>query len=95
MIIYSTGFTVPASPPAREFAASFFRYLSTSARDGKSPLQPNPVRRMPGGMEKIVSDGFVLLGAGSMENRELARSRTEDWMTPVSGEKLGYQFVET
>jgi len=45
---------------------------------------------MPGGLERIVNDGFALLGPGSMVDRE--SSRTEAWMKPVSAEKLVYKI---
>ena len=54
-------------------------------------LVSNPVRSMPGGLEKIVEDGFVLLGTGTMEDRKHAS--TEPWMTPVHAEKLVYKLV--
>jgi len=76
---------VPASPAARCFAVAFYRWLS----HGNS-LHPNPVRLMPGGLDKIVADGFALLGAGSMQDR-LPEQRTESWMKPVSAEKLVYR----
>ncbi|KAM0323657.1 hypothetical protein ACHAQA_008592 [Verticillium albo-atrum] len=76
---------VPASERARRFAVSFYEWLSSSAR-----LGPNPVRLMPGGLDKIVSDGFILLGSGSMEDRQT--QRTEAWMRPISGEKLVYRI---
>ena len=55
---------VPASLAARLFAAAFYRWIS---QNGK--IQANPVRPMPGGLDRIVPDGFVLLGAGTMEDR--------------------------
>ncbi|CAI6088193.1 unnamed protein product [Clonostachys chloroleuca] len=78
---------VPVSEDARRFAASFYRWLSSGA-----PVTPNPVRLMPGGLDKIVPDGFALLGSGSMEDRQ--RRRTEAWMKPISGEKLVYRIDE-
>jgi len=77
------GMTVPASPEARKFAVEFYKYLSNS------PLLPNPVRLMPGGLKRIVEDGFELLGTGTMGQR--AVNREEMWMKPVSGEKLVYE----
>jgi len=79
--------TLPASYKAKLFTESFYRhFLSTELQ-----LEPNPVRLMPGGLEKVVRDGFTLLGAGSMDDRE--GSRTEKWMRPVSMEKLVYKIV--
>lgn len=80
------GFTVPASLQGRRFAVEFYRYLS------ESPLSPNPVRVMPGGLERIPEDGFALLGPGTMAQR--AVNREKEWMKPVRGEKLVYE-IET
>jgi NADPH:quinone reductase-like Zn-dependent oxidoreductase len=77
------GMTVPASPEGRKFAVEFYRYLSDS------PLLPSPVRLMPGGLRRIVEDGFELLGMGTMGQR--AVNREEMWMKPISGEKLVYE----
>lgn len=76
---------VPASERARRFAVSFFEWLSSGGG-----LEPNPVRLMPGGLDKIVSDGFILLGSGSMEDRQVQRN--EAWMKPIRGEKLVYKI---
>ncbi|KUI55524.1 hypothetical protein VP1G_02944 [Cytospora mali] len=75
---------VSSSPAKRSFATAFYKWLS----DG-GLLQPNPVRLMPGGLEKIVEDGFALLGT-NVTNRD--QSRTEDHMKPISGEKLVYKI---
>ena len=45
---------------------------------------------MPGGLAKVVDDGFALLGSGSMQDRH---PRTESWMSPVNAEKLVYSLV--
>ncbi|KAI9662351.1 MAG: hypothetical protein M1821_008518 [Bathelium mastoideum] len=87
--IQYAGFRVPRSLDARAFAVEFFRWMS---RDGK--LEPNPVRVMPGGLERIAQDGFSLLGADLMEDRKLKRPRDERWMKPVSAEKLIYRIVD-
>lgn len=81
------GFTVKESIAAREFAVEFYKWLGTVVG---SKLVPNPIRRMPGGLEQVVQDGFILLGPGSMKDRET--SRTEEWMKPVSAEKLVYRI---
>ncbi|KAJ6444611.1 ABC transporter [Purpureocillium lavendulum] len=73
---------------AREFATRFFSFLSSQARDDKVKLEPNPVRAMPGGLERIVPDGFALLGSGSVSGRT-ALKREEAYMKPISAEKLG------
>lgn len=74
------------------FATKFFNFLSTAATDGKVKVQPNPVRLMPGGLERIVPDGFALLGGGMVSER--STSRSEDYMRPISGEKLVYRIVD-
>ncbi|KAF2793115.1 GroES-like protein [Melanomma pulvis-pyrius CBS 109.77] len=79
------GFTVKKSVAAREFAVAFYKWLGEAAGNG---LTPNPIRLMPRGLEKVVEDGFKLLGPGKMEDRGLGR--TEEWMKPVSAEKLVY-----
>lgn len=81
--------TIPANPDARVFATKFFNFLSTAVADGKVKLEPNPVRLMPGGLERIVPDGFELLGSGLVSKRPDI-SRTEDYMRPISGEKIVY-----
>ena len=68
---------------------SFYHFLSL-----KLQLEPNPVRLMPGGLEKIVEDGFTLLGPGSMDERG-SNARTEPWTKPISMEKLIYEIVAT
>ncbi|KAK0644307.1 chaperonin 10-like protein [Cercophora newfieldiana] len=76
--------TVPATEKTRSFAVAFYRWLS-----GAAGFEANPVRLMPGGLDRIVPDGFALLGSGSMDDR--AKGRAEEWMRPVSGEKLVYR----
>jgi NADPH:quinone reductase-like Zn-dependent oxidoreductase len=78
------GMDLPASPDARAFAATFYRWLSSS-----KPLKPNKVRMMPGGLDRIDVDGFQLLGTGTMGDRV---KRSEEWMKPVSAEKLVYRI---
>jgi NADPH:quinone reductase-like Zn-dependent oxidoreductase len=80
------GMTVGKSPAARAFAVAFYAWLGKAMG---SDLMPVPVRSMPGGLEKVVEDGFALLGAGGMEDRQV--KRTEEWMRPVSAEKLVYR----
>jgi NADPH:quinone reductase-like Zn-dependent oxidoreductase len=82
------GLTVSKSPAARSFAVAFYQWLSEALG---AELKPVPVRLMPGGLEKVVADGFALLGAGGMEDRKAERK--EDWMKPVSAEKLVYKIT--
>ncbi|KAK5085249.1 hypothetical protein LTR05_004530 [Lithohypha guttulata] len=81
------GMNLPANPDARAFAVNFYQWLSESG----DRLKPNVVRMMPGGLEKVVEDGFQLLGSGLMTDRK--QDRNESWMQPVSAEKLVYRLV--
>jgi NADPH:quinone reductase-like Zn-dependent oxidoreductase len=81
------GFTVKKSPAARDFAVAFYKWLSGAIG---SKLVPNPIRLMPGGLEKVIEDGFALLGPGKMEDR--GKGKNEEWMKPVSAEKLVYEI---
>jgi NADPH:quinone reductase-like Zn-dependent oxidoreductase len=81
------GFTVHKSLLARAFAVAFYRWLSAALG---TDLVPVPIRIMPGGLHNVVKDGFALLGAGGMEERKA--NRTEEWMRPVSAEKLVYNI---
>ena len=84
-VVYA-GMTLPANAEAREFAVAFYAWLS----EGRN-IVPNPTRIMPGGLEEVVEDGFLLLGTGSMADRGGDR-REEEHMRPVSGEKLVYRI---
>jgi hypothetical protein len=81
------GFTVKRSPAARAFAVEFYKWLNEGVG---TTLIPVPVRSMPGGLERVLEDGFKLLGAGGMGERDV--SRVEKWMRPVSAEKLVYSL---
>ncbi|KAJ4372009.1 hypothetical protein N0V83_003782 [Neocucurbitaria cava] len=81
------GFTVKQSPAARGFAVAFYKWLSVALG---CELRPIPIRLMPGGLKNVVEDGFQLLGAGGMKDRHV--KRTEEWMRPVSAEKLVYRI---
>jgi NADPH:quinone reductase-like Zn-dependent oxidoreductase len=81
------GFTVKKSLVAREFAVKFYKWLSGAVG---SRLVPVPMRLMPGGLEKVIEDGFALLGPGKMEDR--GEGRKEEWMKPVSAEKIVYEI---
>ncbi|KAK5997946.1 Trans-enoyl reductase ACTTS2-like protein [Cladobotryum mycophilum] len=87
------GFVIPANPEARIFATKFFDFLSTAAKDGKLKLEPNPVRLMPGGLERIVDDGFQLLGNTLVTERK-GNGRSEAYMRPLSAEKMVYKIAE-
>lgn len=81
------GFTVKRSPAARAFAVEYYKWLGVAAGSG---LIPVPIRSMPGGLSRVAEDGFKLLGTGSMTERRVERS--EEWMKPVSAEKLVYRL---
>ncbi|KAH0429428.1 zinc-binding oxidoreductase [Colletotrichum camelliae] len=71
------GATLPANPEARRITAEFYNYMGSEASSGVVKVQSNPVRLMPGGLERIASEGFALLtGAGGEQ--------------PVSAEKIVY-----
>ncbi|KAK4895013.1 hypothetical protein LTR27_006880 [Elasticomyces elasticus] len=81
------GMVLKKSPAARAFAVAFYRWLSGVMG---TEVKAVPVRVMPGGLERVVGDGFALLGAGGMGDREVKRE--EEWMRRVSGEKLVYRI---
>lgn len=76
---------VRSSAVKRAFSSAFYKWLS----DG-GLLQPNPVRVMPGGLEKVVEDGLVLLGTGVSSRNASSHGRQEEHMRPISGEKVVY-----
>ncbi|KAL3489557.1 chaperonin 10-like protein [Aspergillus germanicus] len=98
VVDYGGGLVFPAPPSARAFAVKFFEWLSSGVNDGtgKVVLQPNPVRKMPGGLERIVPDAFSLL-SGLVSVRSAAGNEKEgeldEHMKPISGQKLVYSVV--
>jgi NADPH:quinone reductase-like Zn-dependent oxidoreductase len=78
-------FILPASTAHKDFTVAFYEWLSSGGK-----LEANPIRLMPGGLAKVVEDGFTLLGSGSMGDR--ASQREEVWMKPVSAEKMVYKI---
>lgn len=89
LLITFPGQTIPASPAARDFATKFFAFLSSGAEEGKVILEPNPLRIMPGGLKRVVPDGFTLLGGDGVTSRTTTRSELEH-MRPISAEKMIY-----
>ncbi|POR36314.1 Zinc-type alcohol dehydrogenase-like protein C2E1P3.01 [Tolypocladium paradoxum] len=83
------GTILPANPSARDFATKFFDFLGSETLAGGTKLEPNPARIMPGGLERIVPDGFALLGSGLVADRASVQ-RDEEYMRPISAEKLVY-----
>ncbi|KAF5601198.1 hypothetical protein FPCIR_2380 [Fusarium pseudocircinatum] len=55
------GASIPANPQARKFAVEFFKFLGSEAPQGKAKLESNPVRHMPGGLDKIAEQGLPLV----------------------------------
>jgi threonine dehydrogenase-like Zn-dependent dehydrogenase len=86
---FQGGFTVRRSPAARGCAVAFYAWLSGNIG---SDLIPNPIRLIPGGLEKVVEDVFQLLGAGGTGKRQV--KRMEEWMRTVSAEKFVYKIQE-
>jgi len=89
-LLYKEGVTA-ANPPWRAFSVEFFKFLSSGSPTDplRFPIEPVPIRLMPGGLDRIVPDAFALLGTGMPETRKVVGA--EPWMKPVSGEKLVYR----
>ncbi|KAF4475868.1 hypothetical protein FAGAP_12551 [Fusarium agapanthi] len=85
------GAVIPANRDAHAFAKDFYNFLSKPLSSGRVRLEPNPVRMMPGGLERVVQDGFSLLGTGSVSERSRI-GRPEEYMRPISAEKLVYSL---
>lgn len=85
--VHYQGLTVAKSLVARNFAVQFYKWLGRSIG---SDLLPVPIRVMPGGLARVVEDGFALLGSGDMGDR--IGKRAEEWMKPVSAQKLVYRI---
>ncbi|KAK5732600.1 putative secondary metabolism biosynthetic enzyme [Elasticomyces elasticus] len=81
------GMVLSKSLAARAFAVAFYQWLGEVVG---TEVKAVPVRVMPGGLERVVGDGFALLGVGGMGDREVKRE--EEWMRRVSGEKLVYRI---
>ncbi|KAF4771241.1 hypothetical protein HAV15_012318 [Penicillium sp. str.  len=80
---------LPANADARDFAAKFFSFLGTDAKADEIKLEPNPLRIMPGGLERVVPDGFTLLGKDGVSSR-MMNDRLEEYMQPISAQKIVY-----
>ncbi len=81
------GMEIPASARAAVFAAAFYGWLSSAEKSEERKLAPNPVRGMLGGLKRVVCDGFLLLGSGSVGGRSLSGSQNRDF-EPLSAEKV-------
>ncbi|OJJ08325.1 hypothetical protein ASPVEDRAFT_47489 [Aspergillus versicolor CBS 583.65] len=91
-VIYHGGITIPANAEARAFAAAFYQYLGSGVGTAQIKLHPSPVRVMPGGLEKIPTDGFALL-SGSFKRDSEGQKDHDDHLRPISGEKIVYKLV--
>ncbi|KAF6764796.1 chaperonin 10-like protein [Ephemerocybe angulata] len=93
-IIYN-GATLRAPPSSRALTVAFYQWLSHGSPTNPKvfPIDPNPVRLMPGGLKEVAADGFVLLGGGDMAQRAALRGGEDVplHMRPISGEKLVYR----
>lgn len=88
MVTFRPGMVFPADLKARAFAASFFDYLGS----GGVKVVPNPIRLMPGGLENVVADGLALVSHAKVSQRKV-QDRTEEYMRPISGEKIVYTIA--
>ncbi|KAH7000668.1 chaperonin 10-like protein [Ilyonectria destructans] len=86
------GAHLPANQEAREFAAAFFKFIGQGAASDFNVLQSVPIRVMPGGIEKIASDGFSVLRQSSLVSSDGLRRSMEAYLRPVSAEKLVYKI---
>ena len=84
--------TLPANAQARAFAAALYTYLGSGPESKNARLHPNPVRVMPGGLEKIPLEGFGLLSKSFKPDR-YEHGDSQDYLRPISGEKLVYTIV--
>ncbi|KAJ5544644.1 chaperonin 10-like protein [Penicillium sp. DV-2018c] len=80
---------LPANADARDFATKFFSFLGSGAKADEIMLEPNPLRIMPGGLERVVPDGFTLLGKDGVSSR-MTNDRLEEYMQPISAQKIVY-----
>lgn len=86
-----TAAVIPKNSDAHTFAKEFYNFLGKLLPSGKAQLEPKSVRLMPGGLEKVTQDGFRLLGTGLVSER-LEIERPEEYMRPISAEKLVYRL---
>lgn len=87
--------TLPASSSWREFTVQFFKFLSGGHPQDSTtfPIPANPIRQMPGGLERVTPDAFTLLGSGKVGDRA-STYESQEWMKPISAEKLVYRISE-
>ncbi|GAA5886481.1 hypothetical protein JCM6882_001650 [Rhodosporidiobolus microsporus] len=87
---------LPANSTSLAFTSAFYSYIAPRNSSTFAHLRPPAVRLMPGGLERVVPDGFELFGAGRYrgeeEEGEKEEKRTEEYMRPVSAEKVVYRL---
>jgi hypothetical protein len=83
---FGHGVVFPASARGRAFAATFYLWLSEG---DQVKIVPNPVRLMPGGLERVPADGLALVSDIQLSARKEG-ARSEEYMRPISGEKIVY-----
>ncbi|ORY79745.1 chaperonin 10-like protein [Leucosporidium creatinivorum] len=89
---YSHRAPLPEDPTSRAFTRAFFDYVAPSGATTFQHLQPPSVRVMPGGLDRVLPDGFELLGLTLIGERKDAPKRKEDYMRPISAEKVVYRI---
>lgn len=87
--IHLAGSILPANPLWREFTVEFYKWLSGKPQ----PLETIPYRLMPGGLERIHLDGLNLLANGRVDHPPEHTEVAEEWLRPISGEKLVYRVL--
>ncbi|KXN83261.1 Zinc-type alcohol dehydrogenase-like protein C2E1P3.01 [Leucoagaricus sp. SymC.cos] len=92
-VVYDNGHVLE-SPPAHRQQAVDFKFLSAGSPCDKSklPIEPNPVRLMPGGLAEVAKNGFELPGS-DLVNERMKSFRSESYMKPIFAEKLVYSFL--
>jgi hypothetical protein len=86
------GIVLPVKKEAIDFAVKYFAYLTEAAKKDQAVILPNPVRLMPGGLERIAHDGLLLQGSELLSQKD-EHTRDEKYMRPISGEKLVYSLL--
>ncbi|KAF5686233.1 ToxD-like protein [Fusarium denticulatum] len=83
------GVAICSTTETRSFAAAFYQFLGSGAVSNEVKLQPNPVRLLPGGLDKISSKGFNLLSV----NQKSEPGQATEIFKRVSGEKLVFSLT--
>ncbi|KAF5549108.1 hypothetical protein FMEXI_4450 [Fusarium mexicanum] len=88
-VVYHGGVTIRSTTETRGFAAAFFEFLGSGALSNEIKLQPNPVRLLSGGFDKISTEGFKLLS----RSLESERGQSGEILKHASGEKLAFSLT--